>query len=83
MIKYKKLSKARSISIPKDMAAHLDLAPGTAVDLTAAKNGDLIIRRHAPTCRFCGGAENVKHYRDIMLCPLCATELYREVCGNG
>ena len=81
--KYKKLSSSRGITIPKDMASHLDLAPGTAVDITAAGNGDLIIRRHAPVCRFCGGAENVKQFGDISTCPLCATALYREVCDDG
>lgn len=81
MIKYKKLSKARSVSIPKDMAAHLNLSAGDSVELDAAPNGDLIIRRHAPTCRFCGGAD-VKRYADIHICRQCAADLYKEVCAN-
>lgn len=81
--KFKTLSKSRSITIPKDMAAHLGLSAGDAVDLTAANNGDLIIRRHIPVCRFCGGAENVKPFGDIVVCGLCADKLYTEVCGNG
>ena len=79
--KFKKLSKARGVTIPRDMAAHLDLTPGTAVDLTAAGDGSLIIRKHLDTCRFCGGAENVKQFRDISVCQLCAADLYKEVCG--
>lgn len=79
--KFKKLSKSRGITIPKDMAAHLDLDAGTAVDLTAAGDGSLVIRRHVDTCRFCGGAENVKRFGDIFCCPLCATKLHEEVCG--
>lgn len=80
MVKFKKLSKSRGISIPKDMAASLDLKAGDTVDLTAAENGDLIIRRHVNKCRFCSGAENVKRFGDIFICPICATALYREVC---
>lgn len=78
--KFKKLSKARGITIPRDMAAHLDLSPGTAVDLTAAGDGSLIISKHLDTCRFCGGSENIKRYRDIAVCRLCAADLYKEVC---
>lgn len=80
MVKFKKLSKTRGITIPKDIAAHLDFGAGTAVDLTAA-DGKLIITKHVDTCRFCGGAENVKQFGDVFVCPLCAARLYREVCG--
>lgn len=79
--KFKRLSKSRSITIPRDIAAHLDFGAGTGVDLTASQDGKLIISRHIDTCRFCGGAENVKKYRDVAVCPICATALYKEVCG--
>lgn len=80
MVKFKKLSKTRGITIPKDIAAHLDFGAETAVDLTAA-DGKLIITKHVDTCRFCGGAENVKQFGDVFVCPLCAARLYKEVCG--
>lgn len=80
MIKFKKLSKSRGITLPKDIAAHLDFEAGTAVDLTAA-DGKLIISKHVDTCRFCGGAENIKRFGDVFVCPVCAARLYKEVCG--
>ncbi len=80
MIKFKKLSKARGVTIPKDIAAHLDFGAGTAVDLTAA-DGKLIISKHVDTCRFCGGADNIKQFGDVFVCPVCAARLYKEVCG--
>ena len=76
--KFKRLSKARSITIPRDLAARLDMSAGTAVDLTATQDGKLVISKHVDTCRFCGGADNVKQFR-----PVCATSLYTEVCENG
>lgn len=79
MTKFKRLSKSRSITIPKDMAAGLGFGEGTAVDLTAA-DGKLIISRHVEICRFCGGADNVKRFGDITVCPVCASRLYKEVC---
>ena len=80
MVKFKRLPKARGVTIPKDIAAHLDFDAGTAVDLTAA-DGKLIISKHVDTCRFCGGADNIKRFGDIFVCPVCAARLYKEVCG--
>ncbi len=80
--KYKVLTKSRGLTIPKDMAAHLDFHAETAVDLTASGDGKLIISRHVNTCRFCGGSEKVKQFGDIYCCPLCATKLYQEVTAD-
>lgn len=80
--KFKRLTKSRSVTIPKDMAAHLGIAAGAAVDLTATDDGKLVLSLHAPTCRFCGGADNVKQFCDIYCCPLCAAALYEEVRQN-
>ncbi|MEZ3437821.1 MAG: AbrB/MazE/SpoVT family DNA-binding domain-containing protein [Oscillospiraceae bacterium] len=80
MVKFKRLSKSRGVTIPKDIAAHLDFGAGTAVDLTAA-DGKLIISKHVDTCRFCGGADNIKQFGDVFVCPVCAARLYKEVCG--
>ncbi len=80
MVKFKRLSKSRGVTIPKDIAAHLDFGAGTAVDLTAA-DGKLIISKHVDTCRFCGGAKNIKQFGDVFVCPVCAARLYKEVCG--
>lgn len=81
MVKFKRLSKSRSVTIPKDIAAHLDFGAGTAVDLTA-DDGKLIITKHMDTCRFCGTAENVKQFEDVFVCRVCAARLYEEVSGN-
>lgn len=81
MTKFKKLSKTRSVTIPKDLAAFLDLNAGDAVELDARGDGTLIISRHVNTCRFCGGAEKVKRFGDIFACSSCADKLHKEVCG--
>lgn len=82
MVKFKRLSKVRSITVPKDMAAQLDFKAGDSVDITAAE-GKLIVTRHVPTCRFCGGAEEIVQFADICICPLCAEKLRQEVEKHG
>lgn len=42
MTKFKRLSKARGVTIPKDLAAFLDLKAGDAVDLDARGDGTLV-----------------------------------------
>lgn len=81
MTRFKRLSKSRGITIPKDMAVELDFGAGTALDLTA-ESGKLIVTRHVDTCRFCGEAERVKRFGDIFVCSDCAVKLHKEVCGS-
>lgn len=76
--KFKKMSKNRGVTIPRDMAELADMKAGTALDLTVA-DGKIIISKHIDTCRFCGSAENVKRFHDVCCCPMCAAELYKEV----
>lgn len=78
--KFKTLTKSRGLTIPRDIAEHLDLTAGTPVDLTAAGDGRLIISKHVDSCRFCGGTERVRKFGGICCCPHCATALYEEVC---
>ncbi len=78
--KYKKLTKSRGLTIPRDMAEYLDLPAGTPVDLTATGDGRLIVSKHVDSCRFCGGMERIKEFGGIFCCPHCATALYEEVC---
>lgn len=81
MVKFKTISKTRSVTIPKDIAAHLDFDAGAAVDMTAA-DGKLIITKHVDTCRFCGTAEGAKKFEDVFICRFCAAKLYEEVSGE-
>ena len=81
MTKFKRSSKALGVTIPTDLAAFLNLKAGDAVDLDARGDGTLVISRHVNVCRFCGGAENVKRFGDVFICPECAERLHKEVCG--
>lgn len=53
MKKFKRLTKNRSVIIPKDIAAEAGITGGTAIDLIST-DGTITIRRHVPVCIFCG-----------------------------
>lgn len=78
MIKYKKLSKARGVTIPKDLAANLGLFAGSAVDLVETTEG-ILLRKHVPTCVFCGSVESVDTVKDKEVCAKCAYEMREEI----
>lgn len=78
MIKYKKLSKARGVTIPKDLAANLGLFAGSAIDLVETAEG-ILLRKHVPTCVFCGSAEFVDTVKGKEICAKCAHEMREEI----
>ncbi|MCM1525516.1 MAG: AbrB/MazE/SpoVT family DNA-binding domain-containing protein, partial [Ruminococcus sp.] len=78
MVKSKKLTKNRSLTIPKDIAAAAGIIGGTAVDLTSSAGG-IIITKHVPACVYCGSAESVKVLRGTEICAKCAEEIRKEL----
>lgn len=78
MIKHKKLTSKNGITIPKDLREDVGLDAGMAVDVES-RNGEIVIKKHAPICRFCGGIQSVKSVMGIEICPECASKLLQEV----
>lgn len=78
MIKYKKLSKARGVTIPKDLSANLGLFSGVAIDLVETEEG-ILLRKHVPTCVFCGSVESVDMVKGKEVCAKCACEMREEI----
>lgn len=78
LIKYKKLSKARGVTVPKDLAANLGMFAGAAVDLVEVKGG-ILLRKHVPTCVFCGSVESVDTVKGREICAKCAREMREEI----
>ncbi len=74
----KKLTSKSGITIPKQLRVDTGFRPGMAVDLETDADG-IRIKPHVPTCRFCGGIEDVKRVCGIDICGKCAAALYREL----
>lgn len=78
MVKHKKLTSKNGITIPKDLREDVGFYPGMAVDVES-NNGEIVIRKHVPICKFCGDIDNVKTVMGIDICKSCATKLRQEV----
>lgn len=65
------------VVIPKELRAELGIPVGTAVNIDT--DGEyIIIRKHVPVCRFCGGASNVTKVLGSEVCCECAEKIYRK-----
>ena len=78
LVKYKRLSKARGVTIPKDLAANLGMFAGTAVDLVETSMG-ILLRKHIPSCVICGSIESVDTVKGKEVCAKCAREMREEI----
>lgn len=78
LVKHKKLSKVRGVTIPKDLAANLGMFAGTAVDLVETDEG-ILLRKHVQTCVFCGSIESVDTVKGKEICAKCAREMREEI----
>lgn len=80
MVKSKRLTKGRSVTIPKDLAAESGILGGAAVDLISAEDM-IMIRRHVPACAFCGKDVTGKEYRlcEKTVCSACAKRIREEL----
>ena len=81
ILKHKKLTSKRGISLNKDICAFVGLQPGDPVDVTAQDNGTVLIRKHTPQCRFCGDRLTAVHVMGIDVCPMCVRKLKEGVTG--
>ena len=71
----KKITGAGAVTIPKELRAELGIPIGTVVDIDT--DGEYImIRKHIPICRFCGGTESVTSVFGIEICRKCAKKIY-------
>lgn len=77
-LKHKKVTKARGVTIPKDIAEMYGVFAGAAVDLVARDDG-ILIRKHLPTCTLCGSTESVDTVKGKEICAKCAREMREEI----
>lgn len=78
LVKYKKLSKARGITVPKDLAANAGFFAGAAVDLVETEEG-VLLRKHVPTCSVCGSIVEVNTVLGKEICAECAAKMAKEI----
>lgn len=78
----KKVTKSGAITLPKQMRTEAGIFAGNAVDIEMSDDG-IKIKKHVPTCQFCGSTDGVKSVIGIEICPSCAFKIHEKVvCSN-
>lgn len=70
----KKIGSKGAVTIPQQLRHIAGLQPGAPIDIEDAGDG-LIIRKHIPSCSFCGSVERVVAVDGIEICAGCAGKL--------
>ena len=70
----KKLGSKGGFTIPQQLRHVVGLQPGAPLDIEDAGDG-LLIRKHVPSCAFCGSTVDVVAVEGIEICAVCARRL--------
>jgi transcriptional pleiotropic regulator of transition state genes len=73
------------IVLPKELRQTMGIRAGDPMEIyTDADN--IILRKYAPGCAFCGSVDGVRYIHDVPMCAICANNmqmLYRTAAGRG
>jgi transcriptional pleiotropic regulator of transition state genes len=68
------LDKAGGVKLPDMMLGLCDVAAGDDVEMHL-KGDSIAIRKHPPTCIFCGSIKDLREHMGKSLCCCCGDEL--------
>ena len=73
----KRVAKSGAVTLPRQLRQETGILPGVPVDIEADEDG-VHIRKHVPTCHFCGTVDDVKTVCGIEICRGCAEKIMEE-----
>ena len=76
----KRVAKSGAVTLPRQLRQETGILPGVPVDIEADEDG-VHIRKHVPTCHFCGTVDDVKTVCGIEICRGCAEKIMAEFKG--
>lgn len=62
------------ITLPIEIRRMLDLNKGDGVEMFSDKDR-IILQKYAPSCIFCGEADDIVTYKDKKICKACLEEM--------
>ena len=73
----KRVAKSGAVTLPRQLRQETGILPGVPVDIEADEDG-VHIRKHVPTCHFCGTVDDVK-----TVCGIEQKRSWRSLKDNG
>lgn len=66
----RKIDELGRIVLPIEIRRMLDIKPGDGVEMFSDKDR-IILQKYAPSCLFCGEADDIVTYKDKRICSAC------------
>lgn len=70
----RKIDELGRIVLPIEIRKMMDLSPGNGVEIFSDKDR-IILQKYAPSCIFCGEADNIVIYKEKRVCKACLEEM--------
>lgn len=70
----RKIDELGRIVLPIEIRRMLDIKSGDGVEMFSDKDR-IILQKYAPSCIFCGEADNITNYKDKKVCRSCLEDL--------
>jgi transcriptional pleiotropic regulator of transition state genes len=71
----RRLDTLGRIVIPVELRRRLDLADRDSLEVLVGDDGEIVLRKYAPFCIFCGKSKDSVVYHGRFICRSCAKEL--------
>lgn len=72
----RRIDELGRIVVPKELRRTLDIAEGDPIEIFVVGR-EIVLKKYAPGCTFCGSVDNVKSFRDKLVCSECAKAVGR------
>lgn len=69
------LTKTGGITITKDLRYLTGLKPHDRIDVVVNDNNEIVIKKHVPTCFFCGSVDGTKRFKGYEVCKVCRANI--------
>ena len=73
----RKVDNLGRVVIPIELRRNLDIDVRDALEIFV-EDDQIILKKYAPACIFCGQAKGVQAYKNKNICPTCREELRSE-----
>ena len=70
----RKVDELGRIVLPKESRTSFELEPGDGVEIFVEKD-KIILQKYAPSCIFCGEADDIVMFKNKRVCRACLEEL--------
>ncbi|MDI6872118.1 MAG: AbrB/MazE/SpoVT family DNA-binding domain-containing protein [Bacillota bacterium] len=75
----RKVDELGRVVIPIELRRTLGINEGDPLEIFTDDDGQIILRKYAPGCIFCGRVEGVREFSGQLVCTECAVALARRV----